>query len=113
MQRTIYGSVQAARAFWMELQKAFTAMGYTRSAADPCLYFRWDEDGKLCVWLTWIDDCIIMGSSHVVDRERAKMMKLFECDDVGPMEEYVGNKIEMREKRMKLTQPVLLQSFVD
>jgi hypothetical protein len=61
MQRTIYGSVQAARAFWMELQKAFTAMGYTRSAADPCLYFRWDDDGELCVWLTWIDDCIIMG----------------------------------------------------
>jgi hypothetical protein len=25
MQRTIYGSVQAARAFWIELQKAFTA----------------------------------------------------------------------------------------
>jgi hypothetical protein len=54
-----------------------------------------------------------MGNSHVMDRERAKMMKLFECDDVGPMEEYVGNKIEMREKRMKLTQPVLLQSFTD
>jgi Reverse transcriptase (RNA-dependent DNA polymerase) len=113
MQRTIYGSVQAARAFWMELQKAFTAMGYTRSAADPCLYFRWDEDGELCVWLTWIDDCIIMGSSHVVDRERIKMMTLFECDDVGPMEEYVGNKIEISEQQMKLTQPVLLQSFAD
>jgi hypothetical protein len=41
------------------------------------------------------------------------MMQLFECDDVGPMEEYVGNKIEMREQRMKLTQPVLLQSFAD
>jgi hypothetical protein len=49
MQQTIYGSVQAARAFWMELQKAFKAMGYTRSAADPCLYFRWDEDSELCV----------------------------------------------------------------
>jgi hypothetical protein len=60
------------------------------------------------VWLTWIDDCIIVGSSHVVDRERAKMMLLFECDDVGLMEEYVGNKIEISECEMKLTQPVLL-----
>jgi hypothetical protein len=97
----------------MELQKAFTAMGYTRSAADSCLYFQWDKDGELCVWLTWIDDCIIVGSSDVVDRERAKMMQLFECNDVGPMEEYVGNKIEIRESGMKLTQPVLLQSFAD
>jgi Reverse transcriptase (RNA-dependent DNA polymerase) len=113
MQRTIYGSIQTARAFWMELQKAFRAMGYTRSTAVPCLYFRWDEDGELCVGLTWINDCIIVGSSQVVDRERQKMMQLFECDDVGPMEEYVGNKIEMSEQRMKLTQPVLLQSFAD
>jgi hypothetical protein len=67
----------------------------------------------LCLWLTWIDDCIIIGSKDVVDREKKKMMQLFECDDVGPMEEYVGNKIDIREKTMKLTQPVLLQSFVD
>jgi Reverse transcriptase (RNA-dependent DNA polymerase) len=113
MQRTIYGIVQAARAFWIELQKAFAAMGYTRSSADPCLYYRWDENGELCMWLTWIDDCIIIGSSDVVNREKEKMMRLFECDDVGPMEEYVGNKIEMCEQTMKLTQPVLLQSFVD
>jgi hypothetical protein len=113
MQRTIYGSEQAARAFWVELQKAFTAMGYTRSNADPCLYFRWDENGELCLWLTWIDDCIIIGSKDGVDREKKKMMQLFEGDDVGPMEEYVGNKIDIREKTMKLTQPVLLQSFVD
>jgi hypothetical protein len=65
MQRTIYGSVQAARAFWMELQKAFKAMGYMRSVADPCLYFRWDEDGELCVWLTWIDDCIIVERADI------------------------------------------------
>jgi hypothetical protein len=55
MERTIYGSVQAARVFWMELQKAFQGMGYTRSVADPCLYVQWDEDGELCIWLTWID----------------------------------------------------------
>jgi hypothetical protein len=35
MQKTIYGSVQAAQAFWIELQKAFQAMGYRRSEADP------------------------------------------------------------------------------
>jgi hypothetical protein len=52
MHRTIYGSVQAARAFWVELNKAFQAMGYTRCDADPCLYVRWDEDGEVCMWLT-------------------------------------------------------------
>jgi hypothetical protein len=113
MERTIYGCVQAARAFWMELQEAFRAMGYTRSVADPCLYVRWDEDGEMCIWLTWIDDCIVIGKPDVVARESAKLMSLFDCDDVGPMVEYIGNKIEYGEGKMKLTQPVLLKSFVD
>jgi hypothetical protein len=105
--------VQAARAFWMELQDAFKVMGYTRSAADPCLYVRWDDDDELCAWLTWIDDCIVIGNENVVARESAKLMSLFDCDDVGPMKEYIGNKIDYGPNKMKLTQPVLLKSFVD
>jgi hypothetical protein len=76
----------------MELQRAFQGMGYTRSVADLCLYVQWDEDGELCIWLTWIDNCIIIGNENVVAREIAKLMSLFDCEDVGPMEEYIRNK---------------------
>jgi hypothetical protein len=38
MQKTIYRSVQVARAFWIELQREFQAMGYKRSESDPCVY---------------------------------------------------------------------------
>jgi Reverse transcriptase (RNA-dependent DNA polymerase) len=113
MKKTIYGSVQAARAFWIELQKAFHAVGYQQSEADPCMYHRWDEHGNICIWLTWIDDCIAIGKESVVVRKCAKLMQLFDCDDVGPMQEYMGNKIEMGKGTMKLTQPVLLKSFID
>jgi Reverse transcriptase (RNA-dependent DNA polymerase) len=113
MQRTIYGSVQAARAFWIELQQAFKAMGYSQSDADPCLYFKWDEQGELCMWLTWIDDCVVIGKEDTVARESAKLMSLFECEDIGLMEEYVGSKVEISGGKMKFKQPVLLQSFVD
>ena len=46
-------------------------------------------------------------------RESAKLMSLFDCDDVGPMKEYIGNKIEHLDGELKMTQPVLLQSFTD
>jgi hypothetical protein len=52
----------------------FQGMGYTRSVADPCLYVWWDEDGKLCIWLTWIDNCIVTGNENVVARESSKLM---------------------------------------
>jgi hypothetical protein len=37
----------------------------------------------------------------------------FECDDVDDMNEYVGCKIDRDKYRIKVTQPVLIQSFVD
>jgi hypothetical protein len=45
--------------------------------------------------------------------ECAKLMQLFDCDDTGPGREYIGNKIEIGKGIMKLSQPVLLRSFVD
>eukprot|EP00957_Ditylum_brightwellii_P011071 839116-Ditylum_brightwellii.AAC.1 len=43
------------------------------------------------------------------------MNTLFDCEEIGEMDEYFRCKIEYnREERyMKLTQPVLLQSFID
>ena len=43
------------------------------------------------------------------------MITLFDCDDEGNFDEYVGCKIEknINEGWMKFTQPVLLQSYTD
>jgi hypothetical protein len=43
------------------------------------------------------------------------MGKIFDCEDVGEMNEYVGCKIErdLEEPSLRMTQPVLLQSFED
>jgi hypothetical protein len=43
------------------------------------------------------------------------MMKRFDCEDVGKMLEFVGNKIdvEYKNRTAKMTQPVLLQSLTD
>ena len=105
--KTIYGLKQAALAFWRSMQ-------YGRSKADPCLYFKWTELG-LILWLSWVDDCLVAGKEQGVLKAKASMMKLFDCDDVGPLKEYVGCKIDYDQEAgtMKLTQPVMIQSFKD
>ena len=62
-----------------------------------------------------MDDCLIVGHKKQVLHHRNDMMDRFDCDDVGEMREYVGCKIErdIQKRRVKITQPVLLQSFVD
>ena len=92
--RTLYGTVQAARAFWREMLKAFRTMSYNRCDADPCLYYRWDSEERLALWLSWIDDCLIVGENQLVDQECERMMEMFDCDDVGSAHEYVGTKLD-------------------
>ena len=112
--RTIYGLKQAAMQFWREMRQAFEHMEYNRSAADPCLYYKW-VNKKLTVWITWVDDCLIAGEEEVVEKSKNDMMKLFDCDDIGELKEYVGCKVEhdRDKKTMRLTQPVMIQSFQD
>ena len=114
LRRTIYGLKQAAYAFWRELLKAFRAMKYKRSNADPCLYYKWNNDG-LILWISWVDDCLVAGPKKQVLKAKSEMKELFDCDDIGELKEYVGCKVEHNGANgtVKFTQPVLLQSFRD
>jgi hypothetical protein len=44
--------------------------------------------------ISWINDNIILGPTDLVMQVKADLMKQFECNDCGPLEEYIGNKIE-------------------
>jgi hypothetical protein len=71
--KTIYGLKQAAYAFWKALLKAFGAMEFTRSKADPCLYFAWTKHG-LVTWISWVDDCVVCGSKEGVQIAKEKLL---------------------------------------
>ena len=110
--KTLYGLKQAAMAFWRELLKAMKSMGLIRSTADPCLYYKWTDNG-LVMTVSWIDDNLIVGCEKAVLDTKAELMKRFECEDCGEMQEYIGCKIVRKGNELKFTQLVLLQSFDD
>jgi hypothetical protein len=89
-------------------------MNYRRSKADPCLYFDWTRDG-LIVWISWVDDCLVAGKKKGVIIAKGQMTARFDCEEIKEVDEYVGCKVERNyeENSIKLTQPVMLQSFVD
>ncbi len=61
-------------------------MGLTRSSADPCLYYKWN-DGRLMMMLSWIDDNAIVGYKIDILDLKKDLMNQFECDDCGKMDE--------------------------
>jgi hypothetical protein len=115
LKKTLYGLKQAAYRFWLYLLTIVHHVQFSRSTADPCLYFRWTESGALLLWFSWVDDCIVTGSEEEMLQAKHEIMSHVDCDDGGEKKEFVGCKIEHnRDKRyLRITQPVLLQSFRD
>jgi hypothetical protein len=111
--QTIYGLKQAVVAFRKQLILAFASMNYRRSKADPCQYFDWTIYG-LIVWISWVDDCLVAGKKKGVLIAKGQMTVQFNCDEIGEVDKYVRCKVEQNyeENSIKLTQPVMLQSFV-
>ena len=97
--------------FYKKLKKCMNIIGYKRSLADLCLYFTWASG--LIIWLSWIDDCLHCGKPKDIAYYKQELMLKLNCDDAEELKEYIGCKIERKGNKMKLTQPVLVQSLRD
>ncbi len=60
--------------------------------------------------MSWIDNNLISGSKKAVEKTKNDIMKRFDCEDCGDIEEYVGYKIVRTQNSLKFTQPVLMQN---
>ena len=89
--KTLYGCKQAAKMFWEFLLKLMQSMGFDRSKADPCLYFAWTQFG-LILFLSYIDDMILMGNKDGVMHFREIFKGKVDVDDIGPLDEYLGKQ---------------------
>ena len=70
---------------------------------------------ELVLWLSWVDDSLIIGLLQVVKDGGKKLGKEIEIEDFGKLNKFVGCKIELykSERKVKFTQPVMIQSFFD
>ena len=112
--KIIYGLKQAAFEYWRALLKALKALQLIRSKADPCVYYQW-TDRDILLWSSWVDNLLLCGNKKDVLKGREALKQHFDLDKIGKLKEYVGCKVKYNREQgtMQLTQPVLVQSFVD
>ena len=67
-----------------------------RSDTDSYMYYKQDAAGLL-VWLLWIDDCASFGKKEALEESRNETTQLFDCENIGNMDENVGCKIGREE----------------
>ncbi len=99
-------------AFWHQLLLCVKSMGLTQSTADSCLHHKWGAEGLVLIVL-WIDNNLIIGPKKAVEKTEKDLIERFDCKDWGDIKEYIECKIERTKNSLKLTQPVLMQSYND
>ena len=81
--------------FWRLILGIMNELGYKQNGLDPCLYYKWDEKFGLIVWLSFIDDMLIVCSEDAMESIKKKFMETMDCDEIGEMKEYIGTKVSI------------------
>ena len=108
LEKTIYGTVQAARQWWKKfIQKLEEELQFARSKVDACLLYKKDDKGTviLCIY---VDDACIFGNVEAVQKAKKDISDLFKVKDVGDLIEYVGVTVEKRNGHILLSQPDII-----
>ncbi len=114
IKKPIYGLKQSGLYYYKKAKQAMQINGFERSKADPCLFYA-RRNKCLVIWVTWVDDNMVIAPPNIMDQDKDMMKNHFECDDLGKMTEYIGCKIKRSNtsRAIKITQLVLVQSLKD
>ena len=115
LQKTIYGLVQAARAFYKKLSQVLCSIGFEGGYADPCLLSRKGKNGNVYIAL-YVDDCYCCGDMEEIQSVIDDMKKNgFELKIEKDMTDYLSCKIEYSKDKDKawIGQPHLMKKLID
>jgi hypothetical protein len=68
--------VQAAVAFWHKLVLAFAKIGFKRSRADSCFFYKWTSNG-IVIWIVVVDDYCGTGPEEELLASKQQQMDIF------------------------------------
>lgn len=88
--RALYGLKQAPKAQYDHIDQWLQKQGLTGSANDPNLYFK-KTDGKLIIFLLYVDDLLITGddTERIADLKK-KLQSEFKMTDLVEVNNYLG-----------------------
>jgi hypothetical protein len=88
--------------------------GYSRSCYDPCLFFKFNEDGTSCYAWCHVDDTYVIGTNIGNINQFLEMMSAsqYEITVKQMIDSYIGIRIErLPDGRKKMSQPKILNDL--
>ena len=113
LKRSLYGLKQAPRCWNRELTDFLISSSFIQSMADPCVFFKSNED-NYTVLAVYVDDIILLTNT---DEEMAKLKHSlsvrFKMKDLGSLHYILGIHVEQREHTIRLHQKILYKESAE
>jgi hypothetical protein len=96
LKKALYGLKQAPRAWYARMDSYLTRLGFSKSHADPNLYYRVVNNAHV-ILLLYVDDLFITGEESLIIQCKKDLASEFDMKDLGLMHYYLG--LEVWQKR--------------
>jgi hypothetical protein len=96
LKKALYGLKQAPRAWYARMDSYLTRLGFSKSYADPNLYYKVVNNAPV-ILLLYVDDLFITGEESLIIQCKKDLASEFDMKDLGLMHYYLG--LEVWQKR--------------
>lgn len=114
LKKTLYGLPESPQAFYDHVSLHLMSNGYTRTQADPCVfYLRHGDNFTVC--FVHVDDFAIAATSQELIDSFMLMMKLkYKIKTINELKGFLGMRIDyLKDGSVVLTQPAKIQEILD
>ena len=95
LKKALYGLKQAPRAWYERIYNYLMKLGFTRSNANPNLYFKVDREEPLILVL-YVDEIFLIGADPLIHQCKRELAAEFEMKDLGLMHYFLGLAVWQR-----------------
>jgi hypothetical protein len=96
LKKVLYGLKQAPRAWYAKMDSYLMRLGFSKSHADPNLYYKVVDNAPV-ILLLYVDDLFITGEKSLIIQCKKELASEFDMKDLGLMHYYLG--LEVWQKR--------------
>ena len=100
--KSLYGLKQSPRMWYQKFDTFIRGLGFTRSKADHCLYFKLIGD-RVIYLVLYVDDMLLVGNDkEIIQDLKTKLSSKFNMKDIGAANYILGMEIKGDRAKRKL-----------
>jgi hypothetical protein len=109
LKKSLYGLHQSGKLWNTMINEAIISTGFTRSVADPCIYF---FPGRPIIIGVYVDDLFFFGETSEIIKAKANLKRLFPCTDSGSCKNMLSIHLSQNVDTVTMDQTAYIESLL-